>query len=291
MAMSMAPVAAPGLPWPSRKFCASGCAGWQAREQAGLLVPDWRNTHVVRLPGHAFLIVPALFTPSVNNGQAVMSGSGALRTLSDYIVGSGASTLVACVHVWHTSQVRTITGVTFNGNAMSAGTTNGTNAGDGGFRTTLYYQHAPDITQANIVATFNNSGTNSGIAACWVTELAASAPEAGASDYFNEDDTTDLTVTVTSVTDNAIIFAGAGLWADLNSAVAGTTEIVRSAAVSSHIVLLGYRIGAAAGNYALGWNIDDAAGNIVVNSFAVTAGGGPAAFVPLLRRRSSLICR
>jgi hypothetical protein len=256
----------------------------------GALTPDWRHAQFLRLPGGSLLIIPAIFAPSVAGGLATMGTTGSSRTLTNFVMG-GTGTLIALIHTFHTSTARTITSATFNGVGMTLGQSNNLEDSPENLFLQLAYLHEADVTTANVVANFSASATNSGVAAYWVTELVNQTAEAGNG---GNNDGGDVTFSTTTITDNAFIASGGAAWSDGSVDPSSPwVKVVQSSVVSNHYVAAGYRIAGAAGAYSVTWAADGDGDETqaVANAFAVSAGGGGSVFVPLARRRLSLICR
>lgn len=92
----------------------------------------------------------------VSHIEGASSGAGATFTLSSVVGGGGGASDRVCwaAFAWQANGGQTITGVTFDGNAM---TQIGTELGNGGGRSVATYRYINPTTTGNVVATFSAS--------------------------------------------------------------------------------------------------------------------------------------
>ena len=90
-------------------------------------------------------------TPVANNADAATLAA---------TVGAATNNLLAVFsQLYHGSASRSVSGVTFNGDALAPGPTLETNSGGERDRASLHYLANPDVTTANIVLTPSGTGT------------------------------------------------------------------------------------------------------------------------------------
>jgi hypothetical protein len=259
-----------------------------ANRLSGRLAPDWSRAHWLRLPGGAWnWIIPAIFSPTVDDENQSAATTADPHTMSSFTMG-GAGTLILGVFAYHSSTARTVSSAVFNGSeALSVARQQSNDVGDA-YVTTLLYRHGATVTTASIVVDFSAAPTQSRLLAYWVTELVAAPPEATAGAF--GDNATNATATTTTISANAFIAMVAGCFGGASdpTATSPTVKVIGSTNGGGNNAAVGYRIAGAAGSYGTQWNTADDTVQIAAAAFEVVAGSRS---LPLVRRHSSLVCR
>lgn len=229
--------------------------------------------------------------PVANNPQGVAGATGTPITLS-YAVSAGADEiLVDFVGTTNgSSTARTVTGVTFNGDALTnvAGATGTASSGTTRVHGSTWYRLAPAVTTANIVHTLSGAPQEANLVACYLTGAAQQAPAASAA---ATDASSPVRTTLTTVANDALHLGGFSSQSDgvTYTAEAGTTELVRKIGTIANGVVFGDRTQATPVSSTLGWTVSG-----LTTSEACSCSWAPTAVAVsavLARRRSSLICR
>ncbi len=189
---------------------------------------------------------------SVNNPQGTFDDSAASITLSSYAVSAGSNQILSvCVTTANNGGDITISGVTFDGNAMTQVIANPM-ATSNDYRSELWEYVGPGTTTGDIVATLSGSSEGVTLSAVYLNGAAQQTAEATAS----EDDSTDpADVSVTSITANAMGIVGlSGRPTTSFTQDANTTEDdMQTTADYSDQGGIGHRLFTTTGAYTMGW--------------------------------------
>lgn len=215
-----------------------------------IIVPERR----LILPATGELVVPLSAAIAVNNPQS-QRGTSSTLTLS-YTVSAGSNLiLVFAVGTAHASSTATtVSSATYNGSAATnvAGATGTASSGSERIHFSYWYQLAPTVGTANIVANLSSTPEEAVLLAVVLSDAAQQAPEASAT---ATDASSPCTTTLTTLTDGAIHLGGLSAQ---NSGAAytpdgNTTEAVERDGTVAVSGVLGYRFPSPAGSSSLGW--------------------------------------
>lgn len=177
---------------------------------------------------------------------------------------TGASVLVVTAHIWCDTGSGSVTGITYNGVAMSIA---GTSQLNGDMYSVCYYLFNPASGANNISVTFTGNGIHKIIEAVSLIGTVTTGTDATAGD--NTDGGTTCDVSITTVADNAWIVAGMTHYTTATVApVSGFTE--RNETATANILgAIGTRAVTPAGATTVGWTWTGSAdSSIVAVSFA-----------------------
>jgi hypothetical protein len=201
-------------------------------------------------------------TIAVNNPQTTATTSSTSHSIASYAVGAEARRILEVTVFWTAGASRTISTLTFDGDALTAVIGGRTEFEDfslwRGVETRYFL--APDNKTVEVAVTMSASCTALVIHARYLSDAAQQAPEAVATGV-GLDSSSPLDMSVTTLTGGAMISAFLNGWLDSSSDVstpqAGTTEDGEISNTANgdgfQDAVAGHKVGGTAGAQSIGW--------------------------------------
>jgi hypothetical protein len=195
-----------------------------------------------------------------NNPQSTAATNTNTATLS-FAVGAEARRILEVAIIYTATATRTISALTFDGDALTAISGGRTEFNDFGlFRgVETRYLLAPENKTANVTVTMSGVCTALVIHARYLSDAAQQAPEAVATGV-GLDTTSPLDMSVTTLTDGALVSAFLNGWVDdtgdLSTPQSGTLEdgeVMTANSDGFQDAVAGHKVGGAAGAQSIGW--------------------------------------